>query len=47
LSQAEILLLRNENPLTEAATILDQKKPEERNMMLIFAAAEMRPPVGR
>lgn len=44
LSQTEILLLRNENPLTEAATILDQKKPEERSMMLIFAAAEMRVP---
>lgn len=47
LSQTEILLLHNENPLTEAETILGQKKPEERNMMLIFAAAEMRPPVGR
>ncbi len=47
LSQAEVLLLHNENPLTEAATILEQKKPEERNMMLIFAAAEMRAPVRR
>jgi hypothetical protein len=42
LSQAEILLLRNENPLAEAATILEQKKPEDRNMMLIFAASETR-----
>jgi len=47
LSQAEILLLHNENPLTEAATILDQIKPEERSMMLIFAAADMRAPVRR
>ncbi len=40
LSQAETLLLQNENPFSEAATILEQKKPEERNMMLIFAASE-------
>jgi hypothetical protein len=40
LSQTEILLLRNENPLAEAATILEQKKSEDRNMMLIFAASE-------
>lgn len=39
-SQAETLLLRNENPLGEAANILDQRKPEDKNMMLIFAAAE-------
>lgn len=42
LSQTEILLLRNENPLAEAATILEQKKSEDRNMMLIFAASETR-----
>ncbi len=40
LSQPEILLLHNENPLAEAATILDQKRAEDRNMMLIFAASE-------
>ncbi len=42
LSQTEILLLRNENPFGEAATILEQKKLEDRNMMLIFAASEAR-----
>jgi hypothetical protein len=47
LSQAEILLLRNENPLDEASTILDQKKLEDRNMMLIFAASETRDPARR
>lgn len=47
LSQTEILLLRNENPLDEASTILDQKKLEDRNMMLIFAASETRDPARR
>jgi len=47
LSQAEILLFRNENPLAEAATILDQKKLEDRNMMLIFVASETRDPARR
>lgn len=47
LSQAEVLLLRNENPLAEAASILDQNRPEDRNMGLIFAAAEMRGPARR
>jgi anti-sigma factor RsiW len=42
LSQVETLFLQNENPLSEAATILDQKKPEDRNMMLIFAASDTR-----
>ncbi|MBM3284276.1 MAG: hypothetical protein FJY81_00205 [Candidatus Aminicenantes bacterium] len=47
LSQAEILLLRNENPLAEAATILDQQRLEDRNLMLIFAASEIRAPARR
>ncbi len=47
LSQPEILLLRNENPFNEAATILDQKNLEDRNMMLIFAASETRDPARR
>lgn len=47
LSQAEILLLRNENPFGEAATILEQKRLEDRNMMLIFAASETRDPARR
>jgi len=40
LSQVETLFLQNENPFSEAATILDQKKAEDRNMMLIFAASD-------
>jgi predicted anti-sigma-YlaC factor YlaD len=38
LSQTERFLLQDENPLGEAASILDQKKSEDRNMMLIFAS---------
>jgi predicted anti-sigma-YlaC factor YlaD len=38
LSQTERFLLQDENPLDEAASILDQKKAEDRNMMLIFAS---------
>jgi anti-sigma factor RsiW len=38
LSQTERFLLLNENPLGEAASILDQKEAEDRNMMLIFAS---------
>jgi anti-sigma factor RsiW len=38
LSQMERFLLQDENPLGEAASILDQKKAEDRNMMLIFAS---------
>lgn len=46
LSQAEQFLLHDENPLTETARLLNQKKPEDRNMMLIFASVEDRN-VGR
>jgi anti-sigma factor RsiW len=38
LSQTERFLLQDENPLGEAGSILDQKKVEDRNMMLIFAS---------
>jgi anti-sigma factor RsiW len=38
LSQVETLFLRNENPLNDAANVLEQKKAEDKNMMLIFAS---------
>ena len=38
LSQAEQLFLQNENPLMETASVLNQQKAEDRNMMLIFAS---------
>jgi hypothetical protein len=42
LSQAERFLLHDENPLVETARLLNQRKPEDRNMMLIFASVEDR-----
>ncbi len=40
LTQSETLLLENRNPLTEAQTLFDAARPEDRNMMLIFASVE-------
>ncbi len=42
LSQAEKFLLQDENPLTETASLLNQKRAEDRNMMLIFASVDDR-----
>ena len=41
LTQVETMFLRNENPLSDAATILDQKRAEDKSMMLIFASADL------
>ncbi len=41
-SQAEMLFLQDENPLTETARVLNQQRAEDRNMMLIFASLEDR-----
>lgn len=40
LSQSEILLLSNSNPLQETQTILEQEGIENKSMMLIFTALE-------
>jgi len=40
LSQSEVLLLRNMNPLQETRTLLEEEGVEDKNMMLIFAAME-------
>jgi anti-sigma factor RsiW len=37
---SEELLLRDTNPLVEARSILEQKRLEDKNMMLIFASNE-------
>ncbi len=42
LTQSEILLLENRNPLSESRTILEAEKAETSNMMLIFASLEER-----
>jgi anti-sigma factor RsiW len=41
LSQVEALFYRNENPLSEAASVLDQKGAEDKSMMLIYASADL------
>jgi len=40
LSQSEVLLLRNLNPMQETRTLLEEEKVENKNMMLIFTAME-------
>ncbi len=47
LSPSEELLYRNTNPLVEAQTILDQKKLEDKGLMLIFASNETGAPERR
>jgi len=41
LSQLETLFYRNENPLSDAAGVLDQKGAEDKGMMLIYASADL------
>jgi len=41
LTQVETLFLRNENPLSDAASVLDQTRAEDKSMMLIFASADI------
>lgn len=47
MTRSEVLLLQNINPLTETRTLFEEEKPENRNMMLIFASAEEMAPAGR
>lgn len=47
LSQSEILLLRNMNPIQETRTLFEEEKMENRNMMLIFATAEEKTSIRR
>jgi anti-sigma factor RsiW len=47
LSQSEILLLQNVNPLQETRTLFEEEELENRNMMLIFTAMEEKNNIGR
>jgi predicted anti-sigma-YlaC factor YlaD len=47
MTQSEVLLLENVNPLTETRNILEEPHPEQRNMMLIFASLDEKPAVRR
>jgi anti-sigma factor RsiW len=40
LSRPEALLLTDSNPIVETRPILDAERPEDRNMMVLFAADE-------
>jgi predicted anti-sigma-YlaC factor YlaD len=40
LSSSETLLLRDENPLRDARTLLEENRVEAKNMMLIFASGD-------
>jgi hypothetical protein len=46
-SQSEALLMENTNPFSETRTLFEQKRPEDKSMMLIFAALDEKPSVGR
>lgn len=47
LSEPEILLLRNENPLVETQRLIEEKKIDDKNLRLIFAVAENGSPSRR
>lgn len=40
LSQSELLLFQNQNPLQETQVILEEEKPENRQLKLLFAGLE-------
>jgi anti-sigma factor RsiW len=47
LSQTEALLLHNENPYAETRALFEETRPENKNMMLIFTAADEQSPSRR
>lgn len=47
LSESEDLLLRSLDPLQETTILLEEKKVEDKNMMLIFTAMEEKNSTGR
>jgi anti-sigma factor RsiW len=47
LSQSETLLIENTNPFTETRSLFEEKRPEARSMMLIFASLEDKPSARR
>lgn len=47
LSQSEVLLLRNLNPLQETRPLLEEERLENQNMMIIFSAIEEKNEIRR
>jgi anti-sigma factor RsiW len=46
-SQSEALLMESTNPFSETRGLFEQKRPEDKSMMLIFASLDEKPSVGR
>jgi len=46
-SQSETLLIENTNPFTETKNLFEQRPPERRSMMLIFASLDEKPSARR
>jgi len=46
-SQSEALLMENTNPFSETRRLFEEKRPEDKSMMLIFASLDDKPSVGR
>lgn len=47
MTQSEALLLQNTNPLSETRNLFDEERPDNRNMMLIFASLDEKPQARR
>jgi predicted anti-sigma-YlaC factor YlaD len=47
MSQSEALLIENTNPFSETRGLFEEKRPEDRSMMLIFASLDEKPSVRR
>jgi hypothetical protein len=46
-SESETLLIENTNPFSETRGLFEEKRPEARSMMLIFASLDEKPSVRR
>jgi predicted anti-sigma-YlaC factor YlaD len=47
MTQSEALLIENTNPFSETKGLFEEKRPEARSMMLIFASLDEKPAVRR
>ncbi len=47
MTQSELLLMRDQAPMSDVQSIFEERQGEDRNMQLIFAAADEREPVRR
>jgi len=47
MSQSESLLIENANPFSETRGLFEEKRPEARSMMLIFASLDEKPAARR